>query len=95
MELKIPDAELRKLVREVVRQVLSELDQHHGDLDGVFAGRACIGEGEAAAVLGIRQHQLRDMRARGEIRWSQGPKRKPLFTREQLLDYLSRREVER
>jgi hypothetical protein len=54
-------------------------------------GRLAYPEAEAARLLGLRAHQLRDCRLRGEIEASVGPGRKVLYTREQLLAYLAGR----
>ncbi len=82
---------LRPLVAEVVQEALAQLE----------AARAALGhklawsEPEAAALVSLRPHQLRDARLRGEVTASgRGPGRKILYTREDLLAYLTRRRSE-
>jgi hypothetical protein len=83
-----PDA-LVLLVRQVVVEVLAalEADRHHLD------GKLAFGEAEAARLLSLHSHQLRDERRRGRIAASVGPGRKILYRREDLLGYLLARRV--
>ena len=64
MNFQLPAAELRPIVREVINEVLSEMD---GSLPSAN-GRLAYSEPEAAALLGLPTHRLRDARLRGEIR---------------------------
>ncbi|QDU57374.1 helix-turn-helix domain-containing protein [Aeoliella mucimassa] len=62
MNLAIDATELQPLVREVVAEVVREMALLGGSTD-----RLAYPEAEAAGLLGIRGHQLRDARHRGEI----------------------------
>ena len=59
MTLTIDPGELRKLVEQVVREVLGAIDWP--------AGRVALTEPEAAAAIGRPRHVLRDARLRGEL----------------------------
>jgi hypothetical protein len=78
-----PDA-LRPLVQEVVAQVVAQLDQTRSKT----GDRLAFAEGEAARLLGLAPHQLRDERLRGRIRASVGPGRRILYSLQDLTDYL-------
>src|SRR5262245_24257847 len=84
-----PDA-LRALVAEVLRETLAQCDAHRAALNGKLA----YSEPEAAALLSLKPHQLRDERLLGRISASKGPCRKTLYTREALLGYLAARRAE-
>jgi hypothetical protein len=78
---------LRPLVQQVVTEALAQLEQARAALPDKLA----YSEAEAAALLSLEQHQLRDERRRGRIEASVGPGRKILYSRQQLVDYLARR----
>lgn len=61
MNLVFDSTTLRKLVRPIVAEVTAAIEIA-GDRD-----RLAYPEPEAAALLGIASHQLRDARLRGEI----------------------------
>ena len=54
---------LRPVIAAVVADGLSELQQQHNRL----SDRLAYSEAEAAALLGVQRHVLRDCRLRGEI----------------------------
>lgn len=55
------------------------------------AGRLTVTEPEAAALLGMRKHQLRDRRLKGEISCCSPRLARPvLYTRENLLEFINR-----
>jgi hypothetical protein len=63
-EVRIESSDLeafKPLVAEVVRTVLAELKRANG------SSRLAYTEAEAAALLGVPRHSLRDCRLRGEI----------------------------
>ena len=64
MNLEIPESDLQSLVEVVVRQTIEQL--RSGDL---LAGesRLAVLETEAASMIGVKAHSLRDARLRGEI----------------------------
>jgi hypothetical protein len=57
----------------------------------MFPVRLAFGEARAARMIGLREHQLRDARRRGEIRGVRGPRGKPLYRLEDLAKYLEER----
>lgn len=90
LSLSLEPDSLRALVREVVREVVEQLGRDRAALPG---GRLAWSEPEAAALLSLRPHQLRDERLRGRLQASVGPGRKVLYSREDLLGYLSARRT--
>lgn len=63
MKLEANDiAELRPVITAVVQAVLSELEGRQAKMD-----RIAYSEAEAASLLGVARHVLRDCRLRGEI----------------------------
>src|SRR5262245_60502693 len=87
-QLAVETGGLERLVRVVVEQTLRHLDQARAVLPD---GKLAYGEAEAARLLSLHPHQLRDARLRGEIKASTGPGRKILYTRADLLSYLAAR----
>jgi hypothetical protein len=78
---------LRPRIAQCVREAFLALDAERASLDGKLA----YSESEAAALLSLHPHQLRDERRRGRVEASVGPGMKLLYTRQDLLTYLSRR----
>jgi hypothetical protein len=89
MRLQFDDADLEPLVAKVVAKVLAERDADTGRL----GGRLAFSEAEAAALLGVKPHVLRDCRLRGEIVGSKIGK-KVMYERTQLLELLERNRME-
>ena len=78
---------LKPLVAEVVREVLSQTRTDNRQLpDSPLA----YSEPEAASLLGLEPHQLRDARLRGVIRASKITGRRIRYRREDLVAYLDR-----
>jgi hypothetical protein len=85
------DAELlRPLIAEVVAQTLAALDADRAKL----GDRLAYSEAEAARLLGLAQHQLRDERLRGRIAASKIVGGRVAYQREDLQRYLLERRVE-
>jgi hypothetical protein len=85
MQINLDDADLEPLVTRVVAKVLAKREA-----DGVkFGGRLAFTEPEAAALIGVRPHVLRDCRLRGEIEGAKIGKR-IMYSREQLLALMER-----
>ena len=61
MQLVLDNEALKPLIRAIVAEVTTTIGP-------TGANRLAYTEPEAAAALGIRPHQLRDARLRGEIR---------------------------
>lgn len=83
-------AVIQDTVRTTVAAVLAQMETDRAKLNG----RLAYSEHEAAALLGLEWHQLRDERRRGRIAASVGPGRKILYPRESLLAYLAARQWE-
>ena len=63
MNLSIDQSDLRPIVQAVVAEVLASV----GVADAAFSNRLAYPESEAASLLGVKAHVLRDARLRGEI----------------------------
>jgi hypothetical protein len=88
--LHVDPAALQPLIRAVVEATLAAVEIDRSALPDKLA----FSEAEAARLLSLHQHQLRDERQRGRVEASVGPGRKILYSREQLLDYLASRRWE-
>lgn len=87
ISINLDAAALTPIVERVVVEVLAKFDairQPMGD-------KLAYSEQEAARLLSLESHQLRDERLRGRIRASQIVGRRIRYTREDLLSYLSGR----
>jgi hypothetical protein len=82
--LDIDPTALEPIIRAVVEQTIAALDAERARLNG----RLAYPEAEAAALLGLARHQLRDMRLAGRIGASVGPGKKVLYTRQDLEGFL-------
>lgn len=89
MNIDIDAKFLRPLIQAVVQETLAANAAVSAKLDG----RLAFTEPEAAALLGVRSHVLRDARLRGKIEASTVGKR-IVYTRQQLQDYLDRQRWE-
>jgi excisionase family DNA binding protein len=85
------DAEvLRPLVRQIVAEVVAQLEHDRAQIpDGPLA----YSEEEAARLLGLEPHVLRDERRRGKIGASRIVGRRVRYTREDLTGYLAGRRT--
>ncbi len=86
MQFQFDNNELRPLIENVVETTLARVEASRPD------SRLAYTESEAASLLGIPRHVLRDARLRGEIRASLVGKRL-LYTTESLRQFLAEREV--
>lgn len=83
-------ADLRPLIDAAVRATLEQLAETDRAVD---PGRIGFTEPEAAALLGVERHALRDARLRGEVSASKIGKRL-IYARDELLEFLRRRRAE-
>jgi len=83
MHLTLSEADLRPIVQAVVDEVLERTQAERAG----FGGRLGFTEPEAAALLGVKPHVLRDARLRGEIVARRVGKRY-LYSRAALLGFL-------
>lgn len=87
MNISFSEADLRPLIETIVAATLARLEsEREGTGD-----RLAYTEPEAAALLGIRPHVLRDARLRGEIAASRVGKRL-LYEKAELLRLLRGRQ---
>jgi hypothetical protein len=87
VHLQIDPEALRPLITVVVELTLARLDE----VRAAMPDKLAFGEAEAARLLSLNSHQLRDERLRGRVEASVGPGKKILYTRKQLLAYLATR----
>ena len=63
MQLSFSEAELQPVIEATVKATLEQIEDDRAKL----GARLAFSEAEAAAMLGIKTHVLRDIRLRGEI----------------------------
>jgi hypothetical protein len=80
---------LRPLIAEIVRECLAALEADRARL----GDRLAYGEAEAARLLGLHAHQLRDERLRGRIAASRIVGGRIAYLREDLTAYLLSRRL--
>ncbi len=80
-----PEA-LRPLVREIVDLALARL----AAATAKVPDRLAYSEAEAARLLGLKRHQLRDERLRSRIAFCRLVGGRVFYTRQALMDYLMR-----
>lgn len=86
LSLKIDPSGLRPLVEMAVEKVFERLGQAV-----ITDGRLAYTEPEAASLLGLTARQLAEQRRAGRLGYSRGPKGSVLYTKADLLAYLSSR----
>jgi hypothetical protein len=88
LTLNLPPDALRPLIRQVVEEVFAALEADRAKLGDSRLGWS---EAEAARLLGLHQHQLRDERLRGRIKFSTIVGKRIRYTRGDLEAYLNAR----
>jgi hypothetical protein len=89
ISLALEPSALTPLIRAVVQETLASMESIRQRVDD----RLCYAEPEAAALLGLQPHQLRDERRRGRIKASQIVGRRVRYLKQDLLDYLLSRRA--
>jgi hypothetical protein len=84
LQMAVDTEALRPLIRVVVDEALAALEQARGQLGSKLA----FSEAEAAALISLHPHQLRDERRRGRIQASSIVGKRVRYTRDDLLAYL-------
>jgi hypothetical protein len=84
INLSVDPEVLEPVIRQVVAEVLAAVEQDRARLGDKLA----YSEPEAARLLSLNPHQLRDERLRGRIIASQVVGRKVRYLRADLLNYL-------
>jgi hypothetical protein len=84
LNLHVAGTDLAPLIRDIVQEVINQFQEFHAK----SGDKLCHTEEEAAILLGLKSHQLRDARLAGKIECCQLTGRRIRYTKEQLLDYL-------
>ena len=90
MLLNISPEELRPVIEAAVIETLARIRDDESKLGDLLA----LSEPEAARVVGLESHQLRDERLRGRIGASAIVGRRIRYMRDDLLKYLKRNRTE-
>jgi hypothetical protein len=90
LSLAIDPGPLAELVRRLVAEALAELR----DQEQKLPDRLAYSEPEAARLIGLNAHQLRDERLRKRISASRIVGKRIRYTCSDLLNYLARNRVE-
>ena len=91
MHLEFDPEDLQRLIAPIVAEVLGQTDQAQQRLGN---GRLAYSEAEAAGLLGIARHSLRDSRLRGELVGTKIGNR-IFYEHAELLSYLARQRLTR
>lgn len=89
MQLTFSEADLKPLVEAIVATALLSLAKDQA----AIGDRLAIPEAEAARLLSLQPHQLRDERLRGRIAASRIVNRRIRYSRQDLLEYLTRNRI--
>ncbi len=87
LQIQFDQDALRPLVHLAVAEALDKLEEERAKL----SGRLAYTEPEAAVLLGVKPHVLRDCRRRGELQGAKVGSR-IVYTRGDLLEFLERRK---
>jgi hypothetical protein len=87
LSLHLDPAALKPIIEAVVAETINRVEERRAALSD---GRLAYSEEEAARLLGLEPHVLRDERRRGRITGSQIVGRRIRYTREDLVAYLMR-----
>lgn len=90
LNLQLDVAELKPLFKAIVAETIAELEA----IRDTLPNRIAFNESEAADMLGLNRHQLRDLRYEGKISYSRGIGNRIFYQRSDLIDYLVARRVE-
>ena len=80
---------LRPIIEAVTREVFLQMESARE----ATAGQIALSEEQAAQLIGVRPHVLRDERLRGKIKASQIVGRRTRYLRSDLLNYLAGRRA--
>jgi hypothetical protein len=87
ISLQFDSAAFGPVIEEIVERVLARLGQAQGNLP---EQRLAFSEAEAAKMIGLNVHQLRDERLRGRIGSSRIVGNRVAYLRDDLLTYMAR-----
>jgi hypothetical protein len=88
MKLTFDDSDLAPLIERVARTIMQQLEEQRAAAGDHLA----FGEEQAASLIGVPRHVLRDCRRRGEIKGTKVGKR-IVYCREELLIFLERNKT--
>ena len=88
MKIEFNPDDLRPLIRQVVAETIGRVEADQVKVNGKLS----YTESEAAALLGVPRHSLRDLRLSGRIKASKIGKR-ILYSRESLVRLLEENEL--
>jgi hypothetical protein len=91
LSLHLNSSALEPLIKQVVTEAIVQLETVRPTLPE----RLAFSEPEAARLIGLEPHQLRDERRRGRITASQIVGRRIRYQRSDLIGYLAARKWER
>ena len=89
MKIDIELDDLQPLVQSIVDATLERIDRAQAKLS---PDRLAYSEQDAAAIIGVARHSLRDARLRGELNASRCGKR-VVYQRSELVKYLTDRKI--
>ena len=92
MNISIPPDSLRPLIMQCLGEALAELERVKASSPS--GPRLCYSEAEAAQMLGLARHQLRDLRRRQEISASRLVGQRVAYLHEDLIGFLKSRRFE-
>ena len=87
LQIQFDQDALRPLVHLAVAEALERMEAERAK----FNGRLAFTEAEAAVLLGVKPHVLRDCRRRGELQGAKVGSR-IVYTRADLLEFLERQK---
>ena len=89
MQVTFSPDDLKPLIEVVIAATLKRLAEDHATI----GERLAISEPEAAHLLSLEPHQLRDERLRGRITASRIVGRRIRYARQDLMDYLAKNRI--
>lgn len=89
MKIEFETTELRPLVEAIVKEVIADPRQ----LVAPTSSQLAFSEPEAAGLLGVKPHVLRDLRLRGEVEASVVGRR-IVYQKDELIRFLNRNRWE-
>lgn len=89
MQVTIDPAELRPIIEAAVAETLAQIEAERL----AIGDRLAINEPEAARLLSLEPHQLRDERLRGRISASIIVGKRVRYSKADLLQYLAERRI--
>jgi hypothetical protein len=90
VRLVIPPAALKPLIEQIASELLTRLRQAEA---AVPPGQLAFPQAQAARMLGLNGHQLRDERLRGNIQGCKIVGGRVVYEREELVAYLANRRM--